>query len=548
MSKDARLYACVAALPPWIILFYLSVQNAAYINYGHVLLAAAVFSAVSLGFYLAVARLGKSPGRAALVTVAVWVVSLALLPLYRALMANAFFTKPLRYLVSGLCSLGVLGAVWVFGTRARRREVFVLLVVFETALLALNIVPATYLAVTNKDARFFPAAGGEDFAVNAAAPSPNIYWLFMDGMLGFEGMERLFGDRQDGFAAALAERGFVINRNAEFESLHSTLRATAILMCPHWYDGNFLPLLNSIDLNDYEAKRRKIGMVNPIDARMNNELIRAFRAKGYATDAISISILYAFDDFHATVETMFFDNKVIRGGDITSRRPFSTYIQTRQLNDLLQQALVPCFVIGRFINTGEIINKVYPKRLNAPGISHTRPDKQDVFGSAFTGLYTSEGDDRWYVDALEETFTEPGPRLTFIHDEKAHYPFVLNEDGSSVQRTEKEEQNPVNYPPQHRYAAKVVLGYIDLILAHDSNAVIVVQADHGLHAEENREALLAAGGTEEDVRVMQNSVMSAVRIPEKWGGLDAPLDPLNISRVLVNRYVGDNYTLLETHP
>jgi hypothetical protein len=47
---------------------------------------------------------------------------------------------------------------------------------------------------------------------------------------------------------------------------------------------------------------------------------------------------------------------------------------------------------------------------------------------------------------------------------------------------------------------------------------------------------------------MQNSVISAVRIPKRWGGLDQPLDPLDISRVLVNRYVGENYKLVEEHP
>jgi hypothetical protein len=346
MSKDARLYACVAALPPWIILFYLYTRNAAYINYGHALLAAAVLSALSLGFYFAVARLGKSPGRAALVTVAVWVVSLALMPLYSALAAAAFFTKPLRYLVIGVGALGTLGAVWTLGARARRREVFVLLAVFETALLALNIVPATYLAVTNSDARFFPAAGGEDFAVNAVAPSPNI-WLFMDGMLGFEGMERLFGDRQDGFAAALAERGFVINRAAEFESFHLTRRATAAMMCPRWYDGNFLPLLNSIDLNDYEAKRRKIGMVNPIDARMNNELIRAFRAKGYATNAIGLAGNYFHNNFYTTAQNIFLDNRLIKGGGTTTRKQIYSYLLVNQLNGLLGQALAPWSIIDR---------------------------------------------------------------------------------------------------------------------------------------------------------------------------------------------------------
>jgi hypothetical protein len=47
---------------------------------------------------------------------------------------------------------------------------------------------------------------------------------------------------------------------------------------------------------------------------------------------------------------------------------------------------------------------------------------------------------------------------------------------------------------------------------------------------------------------MQNQVMSAVRIPETWGGLQEPLDPLDISRVLVNRYVGSNYAMVTAHP
>jgi hypothetical protein len=108
--------------------------------------------------------------------------------------------------------------------------------------------------------------------------------------------------------------------------------------------------------------------------------------------------------------------------------------------------------------------------------------------------------------------------------------------------------DPDNYPPQHRYAAKILLAYIALIIEHDPEGVIVVQADHGLHHDRNREALLKKGGTEEEVRVMQNQALSAVRIPEKWGGLQEPLDPLDISRVLVNRYVGKNFSLVTAHP
>ena len=116
-------------------------------------------------------------------------------------------------------------------------------------------------------------------------------------------------------------------------------------------------------------------------------------------------------------------------------------------------------------------------------------------------------------------------------------------------RAKSELLNPYNYPPQHRFVRDVLVRIIDLIIANDPDAVIVVEADHGLHHEYNRKQLLAMpGGNAEMVRLMQNQTMSAVRIPEKWGGLDAPLDPLNITRELVNRYVGPNYELLDSHP
>ena len=41
------------------------------------------------------------------------------------------------------------------------------------------------------------------------------------------------------------------------------------------------------------------------------------------------------------------------------------------------------------------------------------------------------------------------------------------------------------------------------------------------------------------------STVSAVRIPEKYGSLTEPLDPLDITRYLVNHFVGEgNYDYL----
>jgi hypothetical protein len=421
--------------------------------------------------------------------------------------------------------------------------VFILFSVFETVLFALNAVPAVLALAANRDSGTPPA--GVSFTVDEETPSPNIYWLFMDGMLGFAGMERLFGDPQEAFAAALEGYGFRINRNAAFEALHSTGRSTAVLMSPGWYDREFLPLLRTVNLDDYSDKEKKLGKINPLAARRNYELLRAFQTKGYTVYPISILGTYFHTSFHETADGVFYENKLLRNSGPFAQTNeqmlfFNRYIQFILLNNLLSETLAPWSIIDRFIL--KAADLLCAKWLNIEDVPQAVSDRTAVYGDTYNSA------DQWYVDALLKTFTEPGPRLTIIHEIKAHYPFIRDEDGSSEVRTEAVSMDPANYPPQHRYTAKITLAYIALILEHDPDAVIVVQADHGLHAEESREILLEKGGTEEDVRIMQNQVMSAVRIPETWGGLEEPLDPLDISRVLVNRYVGKNYSPVAAHP
>jgi uncharacterized membrane protein YhaH (DUF805 family) len=472
--------------------------------------------------------------RAAFFTVLLWVLILVIMPLYVVLISIGF-SKPLRYGVSALCAAGGLGGAFALGNKIRRKEVFMLFAVFETVLFILNAVPAAAALAANPGKDASPT--GTSFTVDVETPSPNVYWLFMDGMLGFEGMERLFGDRQEAFAAALEGQGFRINRNAQFEVFHATQRATAALMSPAWYDREFLPLLRTVNLENYHDKEKKLGKVNPLAARRNNELLRTFRAKGYTVYTISDWGLYLHTSFSEIADTIFYENKMFRNPD---RKFLDVYLQFYNLNNLLTSALAPWPLIdGLIVKAGNLLCE---NRLNSEDVPRTVSNRTAVYGGTYDGA------DQWYVDALLKTFTEAGPRLTIIHDAKAHCPFIRNEDGSLEAWIKTDSFDPANYPPQHRYAAKIALAYIALILEHDPDAVIVVQADHGLHHPRNREILLEKGGTEEDVRIMQNQVMSAVRIPETWGGLEEPLDPLDISRELVNRFVGKNYSPVAAHP
>ena len=102
------------------------------------------------------------------------------------------------------------------------------------------------------------------------------------------------------------------------------------------------------------------------------------------------------------------------------------------------------------------------------------------------------------------------------------------------------------YPLGVEQAIRDVLREIDGILEVNPDAVIVLQSDHGFHMGDTQRHLLAQGYSEELVLELLHSVFSAVRIPSAYGGLEDSIAPLNITRVLVNRFVGENYELLST--
>ena len=82
---------------------------------------------------------------------------------------------------------------------------------------------------------------------------------------------------------------------------------------------------------------------------------------------------------------------------------------------------------------------------------------------------------------------------------------------------------------------------------NDEDAVIIVQGDHGLHTVEDKYMLKIFSKDMKDVQEIRNSVISAFYIPEKYKNGDEVYlnNPLNISRYIVNNYVGENYEYLD---
>jgi len=420
-----------------------------------------------------------------------------------------------------------------YKNKLQKQIIINILSVFWLTLFIFNAVPAFVYAISSHSAYIADDKNYKtEFNVDNNLPSPNIYWLLMDGMLGFKAMEYLFNDSQLEFTAQLKERGFVINREAQFEGLHRTVFAVPVLMSPYYYDVYLSPMLRSIDLTDYQKKinlrhgKELMKFINLL--RTRNELISAFNKKGYQTSAVFINY---------PVDNLYINERKIKKLETTN-----DYLQTiDQINDeiSLLYDITPLAEMNIILNP---LLKIFTEnKKNKISTQLTSLQFEDVSNFIDSEKY-DRIDTKFVFDALADVFNYSGPKLMIIHDSIVHAPFIYDD---KIKNNFSEGYNPYNYLPMHHFASTIVISFIDFILNTDKDAIIVLQSDHGLHGEETRRLFITKyGKTDEDVRLMQNQTINAVRIPEKWGGLDGPIESPNITRLLVNRFVGENYKIL----
>ena len=88
---------------------------------------------------------------------------------------------------------------------------------------------------------------------------------------------------------------------------------------------------------------------------------------------------------------------------------------------------------------------------------------------------------------------------------------------------------------------------LNFIKHNDKNAVIVIQGDHGIHSFEDEYIMKELDINRKELQEIRNSVMNAVYVPKEYRNGDEKVleNPLNISRYLVNNFVGTNYEYID---
>jgi len=371
-----------------------------------------------------------------------------------------------------------------------------------------------------------------DFNIYSNLPNPDIFWIHTDAMMNFDTVEKFFGDSQLELRRYLYNMGFVSNDSASVTG-GATIHSLAALKSPNFYDVLYGEYLARHE-NYLREQRDNVGFYSDffrIDQLASNlEFINAFQQNGYRTITIGsyflarfIPVDYLYNTRIGDTAYLFYSHSNL--GNILVRA-----------GDLIQLALsiTPFSIIEEQITT--FINE------NTSIVGTAIPD---CYRIASTSTYRR--DERRILSSLTDSFSMSSPKLVYIevmHTHEIYWSVALRNTNIFFENYVPRYAAYYLYPIAHRSASDFIVSIVDMILDNNPNAVIVIQADHGIKSAEPQGHLASVGFEHHEIVEMYHSTISAVRIPYQYGGLDEPLDPRNIARVLVNRFVGENYKLI----
>jgi len=505
---EGALHHCAVIFMPSILLFELynrnRIQN--HIPFMHTLITAAILAAASIILFNFLRRVTRTLEGSLLVTLLFWLMFWLFEQTYSVVL-NFFTTIPRLLLwIALMCVLAFIVIIlrWSSLPFYKIRIAFHVLSVALCVIFILNITPALQHQSALRTMHIEPDVAlfiKKDFNIDPNLPTPNIYWIHLDGVMSMETVERFWGTSQNQLRDMLTNRGFMIYEDARIYS-SDTMTSLAALLSPAFYDNFWGERMAQSNTKFRDARLTflshelmQVGLTLEGSISPYFEFLSAFVTRGYR-------FYQDFPDnhFYPVIPMSFADQTHEHGYTI---RPWHRiFAQSGDLATLLTLttplSIPPSEAIIAFENRriARGSNLEYLPRLTW---------KSFFEAHVYSGM--------WIV-----TFPQFGhPVSSTIYDA---YPYVFD------------------------YVMLSALNYVDQIIAENPNAVIILQADHGLHSQLTHEHLMSIGYDHEQILELIHSIFSAVRIPPQYGGLDAPLAPLNISRELVNRFVGENYTLL----
>lgn len=499
------LYYLAAFFMPSILLFNLYNRNRVenHIVFEHLLIVAGAFAIGGLLVFIIFKCVSGSIEGALLLSIIFWLCFW---------LFEIIFSFAVQYSTAlsntGLMILLIMGLAFVaiFFRRyeppfSNIRPAFNVLALSLIVMFILNLTPAVNhelaLSRGRADREFYIK---QDFVVDATLPNPDIYWVHVDGMMSMETVESFWGECLNWLRDELYVRGFVVYPNSSFLGGQTTFSMPALLS-PTFYDQYFSQILEEHKMNT-QAER---GLIV-------NEILTA--------DGISLeNDVFRYQELFSALSLAGYDFVLHRGSFPTGVVQSIDRLQAYKHGGYIYSTSTDMWQTFLRTDLPLLLNLTTP--LDIP-----EPNRQ-VFEIRENSNYA--------------------PSFFWASIFSAHAKSWHHFDPMFTELTIESQQRYYRYPIPYEHAARIMLNIIDDILSENPAAVIVLQSDHGFHRNITQTYMISIGYSLEQVLELVYSSFSAVRIPPEYGGLDTPIAPLNIARELVNRFVGENYTLLPSN-
>ena len=374
-----------------------------------------------------------------------------------------------------------------------------------------------------------------DIQVDQDTDTPNIYWIHCDGMMSFSGMEKYFNYKNRSFIEYLEENNYSYNEDASFIAGHRTQSSLVSMFNPYYYDHFFKDYLTELQDSFIQERNSKfiVNYYELEEKRLYNELFQALDKKDYTTVAIS-----DFNQYTSLYTDYFYDFYVydVKGKQVTDQQEFRDINMQENKTKLLSYIRYNHFKF--LLNT----TMLYPALENFNYLDYDVIDYEKEDFSDYPYINNSH---YWISKAIlsgiKKSLNIQEKKFVFIDFKLNHLPITFNGYGDLL--LEDNFFNLDYYSSNYSYSTKLLIEILDYIRKNDEDAVIFIQGDHGIHMLGDEQLRIFFGISQEELQEVRNSVISAYYIPKKYqNGDEKYLDnPLNISRYIVNHYVGENY-------
>jgi lipoprotein signal peptidase len=322
-------------------------------------------------------------------------------------------------------------------------------------------------------------------SLQTAGAQPNIYYIIMDGYTSSQALMDDFGYDNSGFENQLKDLGFTIPSFA-YSNYDETVGSLSSILNMDWVQNL---------VSTTKPDPHKLALTNIL---VNSQVRSDLQARGYKTFSFENEFRWALwgnADFYLSPR---------------NRNPL-----TGSLNSF-EVILLKNSVARLFINNGRLdINQMLED------LGYVNLDKYN--------------EQNYILQELPKLPDYIQPKFVFAHTTITHVPYVFNLDGSVMPGEYQGSNNEANvndpkiqqgYIISIQYVNKMILPIVKSIIEKDPNAIIILQGDHGYPGKDRHQIFMAVHDPKNSLERVQC------------------MTPVNLFRLIFNKWFGTNYPLL----